>query len=67
MAKRDPRAAIESYRRQRRLTKSEIARKIGITPSEYSDLLSGRRRPTLDRAVDIEERIGVPAHWWAER
>lgn len=47
-----------------RVKKGEAAAQIGISASELSHLLSGRRRPTLPLAVDIEEVTGIPAASW---
>lgn len=47
-----------------KLKKGVAATRIGISASEVSHLLSGRRRPTLPLAVTIEEVTGIPAASW---
>jgi len=37
--------------------RSAIARELGISPSLISDWLNGRRMPTYDQGVQIEELI----------
>lgn len=39
---------------------------IGISDGQASDIIKGTKKPSLDRAVEIEERIGIPASAWAK-
>jgi len=48
------------------LAKSDFAKSIGISRGYLSDLMSGRRRPTLELAFQIqaETKGDVPAESW---
>ncbi len=46
------------------LTKGEQASSMGWLPMQLSHLYQGRRRPTIDQALDIESRYGVPVADW---
>lgn len=46
------------------LQKRHVAERIGISPSEVSHLLSGRRGPTLALAIDIHRETGIPPASW---
>ncbi len=37
----------------------EYARKLGIEKSTYADLESGRKRPSIKRAAEVAELLGV--------
>ena len=51
---------LENYRTKRRLSKGEMAELIGVTQSNYSNLL--RKRTTqLWRIADIAKRLKVSA------
>jgi len=47
-------------------TKTAAADRLGLTPMEFSHWLHGRRRPSLDRAVEVERitRGAVPVKAW---
>lgn len=36
-------------------------------PSQLSTIINGRRVPTLQQAIDIEDRFGVPPKVWVVR
>lgn len=46
------------------VNKGQAAARIGISGSELSHLLSGRRRPTLALAATIQDETGIPATSW---
>jgi antitoxin component HigA of HigAB toxin-antitoxin module len=48
------------------LKASELQSEIGLSRSYASELLNGKRRPSLDIAVKIERRFGVPAAAWVD-
>ena len=39
----------------------------GVSRSFASDLLSGRRLPSLETAVDLENKLSIRPRWWIER
>lgn len=40
---------------------------LGIHPATVSDIINGKKLPSLERAVLIEDRLGIPPRWWVER
>jgi transcriptional regulator with XRE-family HTH domain len=42
------------------------AKRLGISSSHFSLLLSGKRLPSIELAAKIEELFGVPCRFWAE-
>lgn len=51
----------------KQLRTSALARKIGISASYASELISGKKSPSLDIAVRIERAYGIAPHKWLER
>jgi DNA-binding transcriptional regulator YdaS (Cro superfamily) len=41
-----------------------IAGELGVSVPYVSQLRSGARQPSLDVAIEIEERFAIPARWW---
>lgn len=39
---------------------------IGYSKAGASELAAGKRKPSIERAADIERRIGIPAAAWAD-
>ena len=50
-------------------TKTAAADRLGLTPMEFSHWIHGRRRPSLDRAVEVERitKGAVPVKAWVSR
>lgn len=46
------------------LSKAAQAESMGWLPMQLSHLYHGRRRPTIDQAIEIEARYGVPVADW---
>jgi hypothetical protein len=44
--------------------RSWVAGELGVCASYFSQLCSGARQPSLDVAIEIEERYSIPACWW---
>ena len=68
MTKRDKQSAIGQLRahlQRERSSQSALAAELGIGSAHLSDILSGRRRPSLDLAVRIEIVAGIPPKQWA--
>lgn len=42
------------------------AKKVGVGPSMFSLLLSGKRKPSIEVAAAIEKEWGVPSRYWVE-
>lgn len=72
-------ATIETYRREGRLLErpqrkpkgllrpTDLAMAMGLTVGGASLILSGRRLPSLELAVRIEARFGIPCSYWIRR
>jgi transcriptional regulator with XRE-family HTH domain len=48
-------------------TDTEAARALGVNKVYLSRLLNGRRKPSIDGALDIERRTGIPVSAWSRR
>jgi transcriptional regulator with XRE-family HTH domain len=46
------------------LTQSELSERLGVSTSAVSRWLSGDRRPSLEKAFEIESDLGIPAELW---
>ncbi len=46
------------------LTQQAFADELGVTQGQVSNLMAGRRTPSLDLAAAIERRTGIPASSW---
>lgn len=44
----------------------EGAKLVGVGPSQFSLLLSGKRKPSIEIAANIEKHFGVPCRYWME-
>lgn len=55
----------ERLKKQAR-TQGDLAKAIGLSESGLSELLSGKRRMSLDRALALEAETGIPARQFAE-
>lgn len=56
---------ISSARVRSGLSKSELARKLGVTPQSVQDWESGATRPKADRLNALAGILSVPLHWLA--
>ncbi len=45
-------------------TKTELARGLGMTVEQLRHIEAGRRRPTLDQAVALEDELEIPIRAW---
>ncbi len=52
---------IQSQRRRCKITQSDMAKKLGITPSQVSHIETGVTRPSLDVVAGICSVLGVSA------
>ena len=52
------------FRQHGHLVKAHEAEAMAMTRQQLDHLLSGRRRPTLNQAVEIYKRTGIPPHVW---
>lgn len=57
--------AVMSKRAKPILT-AKALREIGVSKGHASDLINGKRKPSLELAVKIEAQFGVPASRWVE-
>ena len=57
---------IRAYLTETGRTQRALAAQLGISPSHLSEIVSGRKRPSLDVAFDIERATGgmVPVQSW---
>ena len=49
---------IETMRKQKRMTQTELAIAVGITQPSISDFESGKKRPTIDTAKKLADALG---------
>ncbi len=45
----------------------QAALSMGLVPSQLSPILHGRRMPTLNQAIRLEETFGIPPRAWIVR
>lgn len=62
--KKTPVDILTDYIWDNRITASELARRLGITPQHLSDLRASRRPPSLVVAARIERVVGISAASW---
>src|SRR5438045_1243724 len=48
----------------RDLKKIDFAKKLGITPGNLSELLSGKRHVSALTAIKLEKLLGISAEYW---
>lgn len=58
---------LGEYARERGILEKELAPELNISPQQISSYLLGRGRPSLDKAIEIEKRYGIPVSAWGER
>ncbi len=46
------------------LTKTRLAECLGMTVEQLRHIEAGRRRPTLDQAVALEDELEIPIRAW---
>jgi len=51
---------LVSYRRQHNLAQREMAKRLGMAPSNYHRLESGRRKPTAETLLRVADAMGIP-------
>lgn len=51
---------LRAYRKQHKLSRKDMAAKLGITPGMIGHIENGIRGISAERAVDIERRLGIP-------
>jgi transcriptional regulator with XRE-family HTH domain len=59
-------ARLAEYRDRWKLKQYELAERITVTNAYLSQILSGKRRPSLPIAVRIERETGIPVESWTE-
>jgi putative transcriptional regulator len=52
---------LRTRRLERGLTLDNVAQAVGLTKSAYGNIESGRRKPSLDIAFNLERFFGLPA------
>ena len=60
------RALRNWFRLHSHLTKAAEAQDMGMSRQQLDHILSGRRRPTLEQAVEIYKHTGVEPHRWSQ-
>jgi transcriptional regulator with XRE-family HTH domain len=58
------REQLAAWLRRSKLKQCDFARQIHITDAYLSQVLSGKRRPSLPIAVRIEDQTGIPVRSW---
>lgn len=53
------REAMIENRKEKKLSKSELARKVNKSPSFICDIEASRKNPSLDTAVTISQVLGI--------
>jgi transcriptional regulator with XRE-family HTH domain len=51
---------LKKILKERKIKKGELAKEIGISPSELSHILKGRRRLGIDKAIKVSKTTGIP-------
>lgn len=51
---------------ERRITSKELAGRVGISPQNMSDYITGRRSFTVDFSCKLEEVLGIKARMWMD-
>ena len=54
---------IHTARKAKRITQFELAEMLGIDYSEMSNIEQGRRLPTSEELLNLEEILGVTRRW----
>ncbi len=54
---------LKKIRTLKQLTQSEMAQKIGLTPSSYSNWELGKRKPRLNKLKKVADVFGVPVSY----
>jgi len=49
---------------QPEISQAQLARDLGITPQGLSHVLMGRRQPSLEQAVELEDITGIQPKDW---
>lgn len=44
-----------------------LASKVKVSPGYASELASGKRKPSLTKAIAFERAYGIPCDFWTER
>lgn len=57
---------VRVYLAEHSLTQSQLADRLGISPSHLSEILTGKESASLRVAVDLERITGIPARDFAE-
>ena len=57
---------LESHRKCEELTQEELGKKIGISRANICDLEKGRVIPSVKRAADIADALGLVKSVWIE-
>lgn len=56
---------LRDWMDRRRYNQAELAQELGVQEAYVSMLLNGKRTPSLELAVKIEEHAGIPAKAWS--
>ncbi|MBI2888124.1 MAG: HigA family addiction module antidote protein [Chloroflexi bacterium] len=59
-----PGFTLEEELKARRMTRRELASRIGRPPQIISEIIHGKKAITAETALDIEAALGIPAYLW---
>lgn len=63
-----PRETLADILKERKITKSEFAQRMGLPKKTINQLIKGKVEITVRIACKLENAFGVPtAHFWIER
>ena len=60
----DPALRLRNYRADLNLTQQAMAERLGVTRVTLSKWERGRARPSLEKAVLLEQQTGIPPSAW---
>ena len=64
--KESPGSKLKAELRARKITQRSFADMIGMRPSHFSEVISGKRTVTEQLAIKLETLLGVPVSVWLE-
>ncbi len=59
-----PGEILEEYMQLRRMSRSELAQRAGLTCESIDDIITGEAPLLPDIALKLERILGRPAHFW---
>lgn len=52
-------ANLRRYRSERKIRQSELARKLGVSPSQYYKYEEGQSKPSIPKLIEAAELLGI--------